>query len=60
MNLDADELPRWLVKHLLRVVKWCSVFDLIWIPRKNIVTGLTSEDIKLGTGLLVQISVLIG
>ena len=47
LNLDADELPsRWLIKHLLRVVKWCSVFDLIWIPRKNIVTGLTSEDIK--------------
>ena len=45
-NLDADELPNeWLVENIKSILTSNPTIDLYWVPRVNIVEGLTHKHI---------------
>ena len=44
-SIDADEIPnKWLIENIHEILESNEV-DLIWVPRVNIVEGLTQEHI---------------
>ncbi len=46
-NIDADEIPhKQLIKNIKSILKSNPTIDLYWVPRVNIVKGLTEEHIK--------------
>jgi len=46
-NIDADELPHeWLLTNLPKILSNNTTLDAIWVPRINIVTGITEEHIS--------------
>ncbi len=47
LQLDADEyLSDFLKENLLQILEANDTVDLFWLPRVNIVRGITDEDIK--------------
>ena len=46
INIDADETPhKWLVKNIKEILESNPTIDLYWVPRVNIVDGITQEHI---------------
>ena len=46
-NIDADELPnKKLIKNIKTILEVNPTVDLYWVPRVNIVDGLTQEHIQ--------------
>jgi cellulose synthase/poly-beta-1,6-N-acetylglucosamine synthase-like glycosyltransferase len=59
-QIDADEMPdETLIKYLPEILESNDV-DAIWIPRINIVNGITPEHIQNGDGMLMKMGGLIG
>ena len=47
VNIDADEMPsKWLMKNIKSILEANPDIDLYWVPRINIVEGLTPAHIK--------------
>lgn len=46
-NIDADEIPTdFLISNLHEVIKSNSDVEMFWVPRWNVVEGITEEHIK--------------
>ena len=46
-SIDADEMPNeWLIENIHEILESNEV-DLIWVPRVNIVEGITQEHMKM-------------
>lgn len=46
-NLDSDEIPDiYLLQNLHKILNSCPNIDLIYIPRVNIVTGITEDHLR--------------
>ena len=46
-NIDADEMPsKWLMKNIKSILEANPDIDLYWVPRINIVDGLTPAHIE--------------
>jgi len=45
-NIDADEIPDEHLIQFLPTILETNNIDLLWVPRVNIVTGITEEHIK--------------
>lgn len=46
-NIDADELPHeWLLTNLPKILNVNTTLEVIWVPRINIVNGITEEHIS--------------
>ena len=47
INIDADELPnKWLMENIKPILEANPTIDLYWIPRVNMVEGLTQNHIQ--------------
>ena len=47
VNVDADEMPsKWLMKNIKQILEANPDIDLYWVPRINIVEGLTPAHIE--------------
>ena len=47
INIDADELPnKWLMENIKPILEANPTIDLYWIPRVNMVEGLTQDHIQ--------------
>ena len=46
-NLDADELPnKYLIKNIKEILEANPTIDLYWVPRINIVEGITQDHMQ--------------
>ena len=47
INIDADELPnKWLMKNIKMILEANPTIDLYWVPRINIVEGITQDHMQ--------------